>query len=122
MNRAVKEILAIYGFCHHSIIPRNFGFCQPSIIPRNFCENSAKEFEMFNCCLYRIGRKKALVISAVLQVSAAVSVAFVSNYYVFVVLNFLVGAACHGVFVPATVLSKKKHECVISTFLLEKSK
>lgn len=52
-----------------------------------------------------IGRKKALVISAVLQVSAAVSVAFVSNYYVFVVLNFLVGAACHGVFVPATVLS-----------------
>ena len=55
----------------------------------------------------RIGRKKALVISAVLQVTAAVAVAFVSDYFLYIVLNFLVGAACHGVFMPANVLSEQ---------------
>ncbi|XP_078335241.1 organic cation transporter protein-like [Crassostrea virginica] len=59
----------------------------------------------FGCLSDVIGRKKALVISAVLQVTAAVAVAFVSDYFLFIVLNFLVGAACHGVFVPANVLS-----------------
>ncbi|XP_062566025.1 organic cation transporter protein-like [Saccostrea cucullata] len=59
----------------------------------------------FGCVADVFGRKKALVISAVIQVVSAVSVAFVSNYYVFVILNFFVGAACHGVFVPASVLS-----------------
>ncbi|KAK3097630.1 hypothetical protein FSP39_011541 [Pinctada imbricata] len=52
-----------------------------------------------------IGRKKTLVISAVIQVSAAVGVAFAPEFYSFVILEFIVGAACHGVFMAACVLS-----------------
>ncbi|XP_052815895.1 organic cation transporter protein-like [Mya arenaria] len=51
-----------------------------------------------------IGRKKSLCIAAVLQLGAALGVAWAPNFWVYLVLEFLVGAACHGVFMASCVL------------------
>ncbi|KAK3086309.1 hypothetical protein FSP39_016703 [Pinctada imbricata] len=52
-----------------------------------------------------IGRKKTLMLSALIQVGVSTGTAFAPEFYSFVILQFIVGAACHGFYVPACVLS-----------------
>ncbi|KAK3086719.1 hypothetical protein FSP39_022468 [Pinctada imbricata] len=52
-----------------------------------------------------IGRKKTLMLSAFIQVGVSTGTAFAPEFYSFLILQFIVGAACHGFFVPAYVLS-----------------
>lgn len=51
-----------------------------------------------------IGRKKSFYIAAVFQVCSAMGVAWAPNFWSYLVLEFLVGAACHGVFMCCCVL------------------
>lgn len=51
-----------------------------------------------------IGRKKSFYLACILQVASAMGVAWAPNFWVYLVLEFLVGAACHGVFMSSCVL------------------
>ena len=57
--------------------------------------------------LSSIGRRKAFEISAILQLAAALGIAWAPNFWVYVLLEFAVGAACHGVFMSSCVLGKE---------------
>ena len=58
-------------------------------------------------CLSSVGRRKAFQLSAILQLAAALGVAWAPNFWVYAALEFAVGAACHGVFMSSCVLGKR---------------
>ncbi|XP_052805503.1 organic cation transporter protein-like isoform X2 [Mya arenaria] len=51
-----------------------------------------------------IGRKKSFLISAVFQLASALGVVWAPNFLVYTILQFCVGAGCHGVFICSCVL------------------
>ena len=57
---------------------------------------------------FSIGRKKTLCLSAVIQVAAALGAAWAPNFIVYVILEFIIGAACHGVFMCCCVLGESQ--------------
>ncbi|XP_033740119.1 organic cation transporter protein-like [Pecten maximus] len=52
-----------------------------------------------------IGRKKTFSICSVLMLASALALAWAPEFYSFVLLEFTVGAACHGLFMVCCVLS-----------------
>ncbi len=63
-----------------------------------------------HCLYFSIGRKKALAITIVIQVTLGVCVSFSPSYTVFAVLRFLLASANIAVFTTAFVLGKSGNE------------
>ena len=61
---------------------------------------------LYTALFISIGRKKTLCIAAVIQVSSAIGAAWAPNFLTYVILEFIIGAACHGVFMACCVLGK----------------
>lgn len=53
---------------------------------------------------FSIGRRKAFSIAAFFQLAAALGVVWAPNFWVYALLQFCVGAACHGAFMCCCVL------------------
>ena len=69
--------------------------------------NFTLNIENDNVC-FSIGRKKTLCTASVVQVASALGAAWAPNFVIYVILEFVIGAACHGVFMCCCVLGEPK--------------